>query len=133
MYSEKWVALELELLLQASYSYSDGHRTDFVTNDLLIFIVPAGDTCKPLKAIDFGGVIYSDLLLSPGVVANYVCQDGFTLYGYPNRTCASDGTWINDDKDPPVCRGEDSQKYCPIPFPNHFLYWQMPSLNANHY
>lgn len=73
-----------------------------------LYTVPAGDTCKPLTPIDKGGVIYSDLLLSPGVVANYVCQDGYSLYGYPNRTCGTDGNWIDSDKGDPVCEGESN-------------------------
>ena len=72
----------------------------------IIFIVPAGDTCRPLPPLDYGGVIYSDLLLSPGVIANYVCQDGYSLFGYPNRTCATDGSWIDSDKEDPVCQGK---------------------------
>ena len=63
----------------------------------------------PLKPIDHGGVIYSDLLLSPGVIANYVCQDGYKLYGYPNRTCAPDGSWIDSDKGDPVCEGNGTR------------------------
>lgn len=73
----------------------------------LSFLVPAGDTCTPLKPIDHGGIIYSDLLLSPGVVAKYVCEDGYSLAGYPNRTCAPDGTWTDDDKSNPVCEGHE--------------------------
>lgn len=68
-------------------------------------LVPAGDTCTPLKPIDHGGIIYSDLLLSPGIVAKYVCEDGYSLAGYPNRTCAPDGTWTDSDKSNPVCEG----------------------------
>ena len=76
-----------------------------LSSESLFLSVPAGDTCTPLKTIDHGGVIYSDLLLSPGVVAYYVCQDGYSLAGYPNRTCATDGTWTDSDRDVPVCEG----------------------------
>ena len=69
--------------------------------------VPAGDTCIPLPAIDNGGVIYSDLLLSPGVIAQYVCQDGYSLHGLGNRICAPDGIWINSEQGDPVCEGMD--------------------------
>ena len=67
--------------------------------------VPAGETCAPLEPISKGGVIYSDLLLSPGVIAHYVCQDGYVLHGYDERECAPDGGWINSEKGTPVCRG----------------------------
>ena len=70
--------------------------------------VPAGDTCKPLSPIENGGVIYSDLLLSPGVVANYVCEQGYSIHGHPSRTCAPDGSWIDSEKGYPVCEGIDS-------------------------
>ena len=73
---------------------------------LLLRTVPAGDTCKPLHPIDRGGIIYSDLLLSPGVVANYVCEDGYSVHGNPSRTCAPDGSWIgNENGDPVTCEG----------------------------
>ena len=67
--------------------------------------VPAGETCAPLEPISNGGVIYSDLLLSPGVIAHYVCQDGYILHGHDERECAPDGGWINSEKGTPVCRG----------------------------
>ena len=74
---------------------------------ILIFFapVPAGETCVPLEPISKGGVIYSDLLLSPGVIAHYVCQDGYVLHGHDKRECAPDGGWINSEKGTPVCRG----------------------------
>lgn len=70
-----------------------------------IVTVPAGDTCKPLNPIDHGGIIYSDLILSPGVIANYVCEDGYSVHGNPSRTCGTDGNWIGSESDDPVCEG----------------------------
>lgn len=70
--------------------------------------VPAGDTCKPLSPIDHGGIIYSDLILSTGVIANYVCEDGYSVYGNPSRTCGTDGNWIGSESDDPVCEGMES-------------------------
>lgn len=72
---------------------------------IIIHTVPAGDTCKPLNVIDHGGIIYSDLLLSPGVIANYVCEDGYSVYGNPRRMCAPDGSWIGSEDSDPVCEG----------------------------
>ena len=67
--------------------------------------VPAGDTCRPLSTIEHGGIIYSDLLLSPGVIANYVCEDGYSVHGNPSWTCAPDGSWIGSEDSDPVCEG----------------------------
>lgn len=67
--------------------------------------VPAGETCRPLDPISNGGIIYSDLLLVPGVVAHYVCLDGYVLHGHGKRECAPDGGWMNSEMGNPVCRG----------------------------
>lgn len=70
------------------------------------FIVPAGKNCRPLPDIDHGGVIYSDLLISTGVLANYVCEEGYSLHGHGKYECAVDGVWLgNDTKQTPTCEG----------------------------
>ncbi len=75
------------------------------------YAVPAGGTCPPLLNIENGGVIYSDLLLSIGVIANYVCTGGFSLHGHGRYECSVDGVWIGNNslsitmQDVPVCEG----------------------------
>ena len=71
--------------------------------------VPAGESCSAFLAskIQNGGVIYSDLLLSVGVTAHFVCNDGFSLHGHGKYECSSDGVWIGEDseeiKEYPTC------------------------------
>ena len=71
-------------------------------------LVPAGGLCRPLPLLENGGVIYSDLLLSLGVVANYVCNDGYSLHGHGRFVCL-DGAWIGEDAEEisvkPICQG----------------------------
>ena len=73
--------------------------------------VPAGNTCPPLSTIENGGIIYSDLLLSIGVIAHYVCTNGWSLHGHGRYECSVDGVWIGNNslsittKDIPVCEG----------------------------
>jgi hypothetical protein len=39
------------------------------------------------------------------VIANYVCEDGYSVHGNPSRTCATDGSWIGSEDGNPVCEG----------------------------
>ena len=84
-------------------SYMKMYESSFV------YVVPAGKTCPPLPLIDDGGVIYTDLLLSVGVVANYVCNEGYSLHGHGRFECL-DGLWIDDHAEQiivkPTCEGE---------------------------
>ena len=67
----------------------------------LIFLkVPAENSCHELPPIDNGGVIYSDLLLSIGVTANYVCYSNHNLHGHGTYECSTDGVWIGSDSEP---------------------------------
>ena len=65
--------------------------------------------CRQLPAIENGGVIYSDLLLSIGVTANYVCHNNYDLYGHGTYECSIGGIWIGSDskamKQTPTCEG----------------------------
>ena len=75
----------------------------------LFLLVPAGNTCPPLPTIDNGGVIYTDLLLSIGVIANFVCNDGYSLHGHGHFECSVDGVWIGSNAEEitvkPTCEG----------------------------
>ena len=68
--------------------------------------VPAGDNCHPLPALEHGGVIYSDLLISTGVIGTYVCEEGYSLHGQGRYECAVDGSWLgNTTGQMPTCEG----------------------------
>ena len=76
------------------------HRTGLTT-------VPAGDYCRPLPNIEHGGVIYTDLLISTGIIATYVCEQGYSLHGHGKYECAVDGVWLgNKTGQLPTCEGE---------------------------
>ena len=69
-------------------------------------VVPAGDNCLPLPGIEHGGVIYSDLLISTGVIGTYMCEEGFSLHGHGQYECAVDGVWLgNTTGQIPTCEG----------------------------
>ena len=79
--------------------------------------VPAGTSCPSLERIDNGGVIYTDLILSIGVIANYVCFNGFSLHGHGSYECSTDNQWIrtNDQStwknaDVPTCESKLGNK-----------------------
>lgn len=59
--------------------------------------------------VENGGVIYTDLLLSIGVVANFVCNEGYSLHGHGRYECSVDGVWIGEDSQEittkPTCEG----------------------------
>ncbi len=75
-------------------------------NNPLNCAVPAGDNCKMFPDIDHGGVIYSDLLITTGVIAMYVCEDGYSLHGQGKYECAVGGVWFgNDTGQLPTCEG----------------------------
>ncbi len=77
------------------------HYTSYLTT------VPAGDYCRPLPNIEHGGVIYTDLLISTGVFATYVCEQGYSLHGHGKYECAVDGVWLgNTTGQLPTCEGE---------------------------
>lgn len=59
--------------------------------------VPAGSSCPSLEGIDHGGVIYTDLILSIGVQANYVCFNGYSLHGHRTYECSNGNEWIRTD------------------------------------
>ena len=56
-------------------------------------------------------MIYSDLLLSIGVIANYVCKEGYSLHGHGRYECSVDKVWIGEDSEAidetkkPTCEG----------------------------
>ncbi len=76
------------------------HRTGLTT-------VPAGDYCRPLPNIEHGGVIYTDLLISTGIIATYVCEQGYSLHGHGKYECAVDGVWLgNNTGQLPTCEGD---------------------------
>ena len=54
--------------------------------------------CPALSNPDNGMVTWDSL--SPGGVANYTCDPGFSLIGDYARICGSDGTWSGE---PPTC------------------------------
>ena len=39
------------------------------------------------------------------MIANYVCEDGYSVHGSPIRACAPDGSWIGSEDSDPVCEG----------------------------
>ena len=53
-----------------------------------------------------GGVVYSDLHLSPGTTGKYVCDTGYALQPLLDRryefSCTIDGVWDGDVIDAPV-------------------------------
>ena len=56
-------------------------------------------SCPPLPDIKNGQLIVAGN--SPGTVAHYVCDKGFTLVGDNYRTCQISGEWTSMD---PFCR-----------------------------
>ncbi len=71
-----------------------------------MYIVPSGENCRGLPNVDHGGVIYSDLLISTGVTAMYMCEEGYTLHGHGKYKCEVDGVWVgNDTGQLPTCEG----------------------------
>ena len=54
--------------------------------------------CPTLPDIDNGMVSRSGL--SPGDVATYICDPGFSLVGDPTRLCRDNGTWSGEE---PTC------------------------------
>ena len=80
---------------------------------LFLYVVPAGTSCPSLKSIENGGIIYSDLILSIGVIANYTCFNDFTLHGHGTYECSTENQWIrtNDQSvwkptEAPSCESE---------------------------
>ena len=73
----------------------------------MCFTVPSGGNCRPLPEIDNGGVIYTDLLITPGVIGTYVCEENYSLHGHGKYECAVDGIWLgNTTGQLPTCEGE---------------------------
>lgn len=74
-----------------------------------MYTVPSGRSCPPLPQIDHGGVVYSDLLLSIGVIANFVCEENYSLHGRGRYECSSDNEWIDSNSEIiqqiPTCEG----------------------------
>ena len=72
--------------------------------------VPPDNACSELPAVSNGGVVYSDLNLSPGTIAKYICDVGYTLQTLQGRSefsCTEDGIWDGNVVVVPVeCHGE---------------------------
>lgn len=65
--------------------------------------------CPVLKDIDYGQMTVSGKLF--GDTANYVCNTGYKLVGYPQRTCQADGYWSGFV---PSCK-KGTNSYCNKP------------------
>lgn len=74
------------------------------------FAVPPDNACSELPSVSNGGVVYSDLNLSPGTTAKYICDAGYTLQTLQGRSefsCNEDGIWDGNVAEVPVeCHGE---------------------------
>ena len=55
--------------------------------------------CPHLEAPADGSVLYSDRVVES--VAQYSCNEGFSLVGGTSRICQSDGIWSGEE---PICQ-----------------------------
>ena len=67
--------------------------------------VPPDNACSELPPVDNGGLVYSDLNLSPGASGRYICNEGYTLEPLSKRvnfTCTEDGVWDGNITQVPI-------------------------------
>ena len=66
-------------------------------------------TCPDLFPPYNGYIVYIEGIQDRvGSVAQFSCENGFTLVGTPLLACMADGEW---DNNPPTCAGKELYKY----------------------
>ena len=84
-------------------SYKSENKMLILTSTAFYTIFPAVTVCSSLESPANGSVSHP-VNPTPGVIATYSCDQGYSLVGEENSTCLENRDWSGNE---PTCKRED--------------------------